>query len=179
MSTVTPAFFTLLEQYRQLFRTAREMGMRTNTITDTYYSSRSAGVKNFRLKEPFTIGHTDLYGQCTRAEWCLVGQVMSELYENNALWHFAAQDKRSNSTRALALRGLIAKGILIPTETKHFYLANPFHIRRGGPFEVLASTANMLMNRKPQPYMLKDKKPVREFDFSRALPTAEVDDDFE
>jgi hypothetical protein len=102
---------------------------------------------------------------------------MSELYENNALWYFAAQDKRSNSTRALALRGLIAKGILIPTETKHFYLANPFHIRRGGPFEVLTTTANMLINKKPAEHMLKDKRPVQEFDFSRILEYSPPDKD--
>lgn len=173
MTPHTPAYLTLLQQYKRLFRLAVEMGMRKSTITDTYYSSSSAGVKNFRLKEPFTINHLDLYTQCTTAEWSLVGQIMTELYENNSLWKCNKQFKSGNSTKRKAILGLVDKGIIIPTETKHFYLVNPFYIRRGGPFEVLTATANMLMGRKPCDEMLKDKRPVNEFNFELQLEYGE------
>jgi hypothetical protein len=168
MKSTHPAYLTLLAQYQQLFKIAREMGVRSTAITSTRYNSSSSDIRNFRLKEPFTINHLDLYTRCTSAEWCLVGQIMTELHENNALWKCGPDFKKSSSAKRRALQGLISKGILVPTETVHFFLVSPFYIRRGGPFEVLTTTANMLMGRKPNDTMLCDKRPVTHFDFSLA-----------
>jgi hypothetical protein len=113
--------------------------------------------------------NTGLVNMCTRNEWYIIGLIMAAMFEYNALWKVDVDQKHSNSRYRLGVNGLVRKNILIATEVAHLYIVNPVHLRRGDPFTVTATTANMLMNRKPTDEMLCDKRPVHSFDFSRRL----------
>lgn len=160
-----PAFFTLAALYQRMHRTAKEYNLRTTKLNGTSYSSDSTSETTYRLKEPIVVSNTNLVDQCTNAEWKLIGFIMRDMYQNNALWRADPEKKRTNSTYKIGLQGLLKKEILFSTETPHMYIVNPVHIRRGDPFAVAAATANMVMNRRPTVDMLEDKRPLSSFDF--------------
>jgi hypothetical protein len=166
MSTI-PAYFTLGALYQKMARTAREYNLKRTTIGSAQYSADSTSETSFRLKEPIVVTNTQLVKQCTRSEWYLVGLIMCDMYQYNALWQADVDLKRNNKAYRLGLKGLLSKEILFRTESQHIYIVNPVHLRRGDPFAVTATTANMLMNRKPTLDMLEDKRPVSTFNFSQ------------
>jgi hypothetical protein len=162
-----PAYFTLGALYQQMAKTAREYNMRRTSISDTSYSSDSTSETSYRLKEPIIVANPHLIDLCTRNEWYLIGQIMRDMYQYNALWLADKEKKAHNAAYKIGLKGLLDKKIIFQTETMHMYIVNPVHLRRGDPFAVTAATANMLMNRKPTLDMLEDKRPVTTFNFAQ------------
>jgi hypothetical protein len=146
----------------------KEFNQYRTQMNGTKYSRHRTGETSHRLRQPIVVTHTDLAAQCTRSEWYLVGLIMLDLYENNALWKADVTRKRNSTEYRTAIKGLIDKSILIPTETTHIYIVNPVHLRRGGAVEVTATTANMLINKRPTDDMLRDLKPVDGLDFEGA-----------
>jgi hypothetical protein len=165
----TPAFFTLAALYQKMANSARAYNVNSTDLNGHRYSRNTTGTTSFRLQEPIIVSQTDLVDLCTRNEWYIVGLVMKEMYEYNALWLADALKKRTNNGYRLGIIGLVKKEVLYYTETANMYLVNPAYLRRGDPFAVAATTANMLMNAKPVPEMLTDKKPAKSFDFSKAI----------
>jgi hypothetical protein len=155
--------------------TKREYKLKATEIQGNTYSRNSTDEKSYRLREPIVITNTNLIDLCTRAEWYMIGSIMQEMYEYNALW-LADKDKKRNSREyRRTLAGLVQKEILFATEAPHMYLVNPVHLRRGDPFAVVATTANMLMNKRPVPDMLVDKKPVHTLQFEHQLLSTPVE----
>lgn len=165
----TPAFFTLAALYQELSRNARVYNMKGTDLNGHKYSTRHTGETSYRLQEPIVVSQTNLIDLCTRNEWYIVGQIMKEMYEYNALWLADAAKKRTYRAYREGIAGLVAKKVLYHTETVSMYLVNPAFLRRGDPFSVAATTANMLMNRKPAADMLMDKKRAQSFDFTNAI----------
>jgi hypothetical protein len=161
-----PAYFILASLYQKMARTAKEYNIRKNSVSSTAYSSDNTGETSYRLKEPIIVSNPHLIDMCTNAEWRLIGYIMRDMYQYNALWLADKDRKMHNASYKIALAGLIKKEILYPTETMHMYIVNPVHLRRGDPFAVTAATANMLVNRKPTLEMLEDKRPVSNFTFN-------------
>ncbi len=59
--------------------------------------------------------------------------------------------------------------VLIPTETLHIYIVNPFYIRRGDFFVVLNTTANLLQDVvKVGKEHIREKQAVKQFDTTMA-----------
>jgi hypothetical protein len=166
----TPGFFTLMALFQRMNATKREYKVKTTDIQGNAYSRKDTDETSFRLKEPIVVTNTNLLDLCTRAEWYLLGTVMKEMYEYNALWACDPDKKKNSPSYRTVLAGLVKKEILYTTEVRHMYLVNPVHLRRGDPFAVVATTANMLMNRKPDETMLMDKRPVNTLQFRHGLP---------
>jgi hypothetical protein len=171
----TPGFFTLMALFQRMNETKREYKIKTTDIQGNKYSRNSTDEKSYRLKEPIVVTNTNLIDICTRAEWYMVGTIMKEMYEYNALWACDPIRKRNSSDYRRTLAGLVRKEILFATEVRHMYLVNPVHLRRGDPFAVVATTANMLMNKRPVPDMLVDKKPVHTLQFEHQLLSTPVE----
>ena len=171
MNPGSSAFLTLMALFQRMNATKREYDMKTTDIQGDMYSRTGIGHRSVRLQEPIIIANTHLLDLCTRAEWYMIGTIMQEMHEYNALWLCDKDKKRDSREYRRTLAGLLRKEILFSTETKHMYLVNPVHLRRGDPFAVVATTANMLMGRKPTVDMLGDKRPVHKLDFSTQLRT--------
>lgn len=167
--THTPAFFQLMALFQRMNETKRQYKVKTTDIQGNKYSRNNTEETSYRLKEPIVVTNTVLYRICTRAEWHVIGAIMTEMFEYNALWLADSIKKRHDKTYRRALHGLVQKEILFATEAPHMYLVNPVHLRRGDPFAVVATTANMLMNKKPTADMLGDKKPVHELKFAKQI----------
>lgn len=122
--------------------------------------------KSDRLVQDFFMSPQELFTLCTPHEWYLVGRIATELKRYNALWYCDPRLK-NNSQIKKSIRGLIAKKVLVETETTHIYLVNPFYMRRGDFSVVLNSTIDSLAGVKKvtQDYIV-DLKPVREKDTS-------------
>lgn len=163
----TSAFVQLLELYQTMVRESRQFNIKRSNPEYATYTLEDVGSTAHRLQQPIVITDHTLHSKCNRAEWDMIRQVILGMYEYNALWKCDPVAKARNSTYRTALLGLQKLGLLIPTEAKHFYIVNPIHIRRGDPFGVVATTANMLVNRKPTDDMLTDKRPIRTFNFAQ------------
>ena len=119
-----------------------------------------------RLQQDFYVAAKELYTMCTRAEWYMVGRIASELKSCNALWECSADIKKS-STNWKAIRGLIKSKVLFATETTDIYFVNPIYIRRGDPFVVLNTTADLLMDvSKVTTDHVINKAPVKSLDLT-------------
>jgi hypothetical protein len=169
MASKTPSFFILAALYQEMYKASRPYKMASTEAGQATLKRSTIENKSHRLMEPIVITHTNIKSMCTRNEWWIVGDIMDEMKEYNALWGANAYRARSSAEYRRSLAGLVRKGILYKTEVPHIYIVNPRYLRRGEPFAVAATTANMLMNRKPTVDMLMDKDPVREFTFTKVL----------
>jgi hypothetical protein len=159
-------YVAILDLLFKLGQIARVSPMYGTEMNGTQFKRINSGKTSHKLNQTIVIADTTLFRHCSSAEWHLVGTIISELKEYNALWQCSAELKK-NSTIRKALKGLIDKQVLIKTETTDIYLVNPAQIRRGDTFAVLATTANMLMNcPKVEPKHITDKKPVGDADFT-------------
>jgi hypothetical protein len=175
MEPKIPAYFRISALYQQMARTAKEYSVRKTEVSGDKYASQSTENTSYRLREPIVVTQTGLVHLCTRNEWYIIGLIMDQMFEYNAIWHADGALKKRNTQYKIGIAGLVRKEILFITETSHYYVVNPMYLRRGDPFAVAATTANMLMNRKPNTDMLMDKRPVGSYDFSRALKPIDMD----
>lgn len=159
-------YLTILDHLFRLGKLSKVLPVYGNEFSGFKYIRTIGGKTAHRIKQDIVITDTGLYSNCTSAEWHLIGKISHELKEYNALWYYSQGDKRNDSVRR-AINGLLNKQILIKTETAGIYIVNPFHIRRGEIFAVLATTASMLMDEpKVGIKHVIDKKPVNEMDLT-------------
>lgn len=158
------ALIDLLHRTRSTIRTSNNQIIQeggTFALVDT-------GVKSDRLNQEFYMAASELWEMCSPHEWHLVGRIAAELKANNVLW-YCDPDLKKNSSLKRSLRSLIKMKVLIPTETLHIYIVNPFYIRRGDFFVVLNTTANLLQDVvKVEREHIKEKKAVKNFDTTMA-----------
>lgn len=164
-SAITPAFFTLFSWYGEAYSAAKRVKSTEYSKTAVSFTSQETERAQIRLVDPITITNPKLRSLCTPREWWLIGEIMEELKMNNALWAADPVRKRDNRHYRDAIKGLITKEILVQTETKHMYLVNPRHLRRGDVFACLATTARYLQNIPPTPDMIVDRQSTRNFNF--------------
>jgi hypothetical protein len=154
-----------------LFKTqTMKMPLHQVSMQGGTFNRRITGVESEMLIQDFYVAASELFSACTPHEWHLIGRISSELKSYNALWVATAGMKRNSSVRK-SIKGLIAKEILILTETTDIYLVNPKYVRRGDFKTVLVTTAvhlaasskvttDHVVNRRPindfthEPYML-------------------------
>lgn len=132
------------------------------------FSLVSTGVKSDRLNQDFYMAASELWSMCSPHEWHLAGRIAAELKPNNVLW-YCDPALKVNSSLKRSLRALIKMKVLIPTETLHIYIVNPFYIRRGDFFVVLNTTANLLQDVvKVGKEHIREKQAVKQFDTTMA-----------
>lgn len=132
------------------------------------YSRDPTGDVSKRIRQPIVITENTLYDMCTSAEWHVVGRIIRDLKECNALWHLPQEDKDRSGTLRRALKGLIQKEILLDTGSTGFYLVNPLYIRRG---DLLTVVATMIKELEGATRITldhyKNLKPVRKMEFDQ------------
>lgn len=166
MAKQSETYFAIVDLFFRLGQMSKAYDQFATQWDGMKYTRDPSGKTTHRVDQDIYISDTALWHHCTSAEWHLVGRITAELKEYNGLWHCTPELKNS-STIKKAIKGLIIKQILIKTETTNIYLVNPFHIRRGDIFGVLATTAKMLMDSsKVGLEHIKNKKPVPELNMS-------------
>lgn len=127
------------------------------------FRSESIDVDTLTTTEDFYMNASILWSKCSPHEWHLVGRIGAELKYQCALWCCDSTIKKSSANRR-AIKGLLAKNILIKTETTDIYFVNPNYVRRGDTISVLYATARMLQDvPKVLPQHVKEYKTVKEY----------------
>lgn len=135
------------------------------------------GVKSDRLNQDFYMAASELWSMCKPHEWHLVGRIAAELKPNNVLW-YCDPVLKTNSSLKRSLRTLIKMKVLIPTETLHIYIVNPFYIRRGDFFVVLNTTACLLQDvTKVEREHIREKKAIKSYDTTLARVDLQLDEE--
>lgn len=101
--------------------------------------------KSDRVIQEITIANDELWSMCSPTEWYLLGKIGRELKYGNALWQIEPEFKAKSSNRR-TIATLVAKNLMIPTETTNIYIINPFYLRKGDLIRVLHGTAEQLIN---------------------------------
>lgn len=136
-----------------------------NEFQGSNFKRIDSGTTSHRIPQEIVISNPELWDTCDMVQWYMVGRIIRELKTYNALWYCDPKIKKSSKNR-LAIKSLLAKNVLIPTETTHIYFVNPVHIRKGDTFAVLATTAHLLSKTtKVNKDHLVNCKPIRDVDF--------------
>lgn len=160
----SPTYVTIIDLLRRL----RPEKVFNYTIeqSGTIFNRTQTNTQSDRLQQDFYVAAKELYAMCTKAEWYLVGRIASELKSCNALW-LCPSGVKNNSSNRKALQGLIKLKVLFQTETTDIYFVNPVYIRRGDPFVVLNTTADLLMDvSKVTTDHVVNKAPVKSLDLT-------------
>ncbi len=105
--------------------------------------TRTPNGKTKRLNQDVIISNNTLFDQCNDAEWKMVGRITRDLCQNNALWHVKPELRKSGTFRA-TLKSLELKRVIVRTDNPEIYMVNPWYVRRGDPFVILATTASLI-----------------------------------
>lgn len=136
-----------------------------NEFNGSSFKRVDSGSTAHRLNQEIVISDPALWEKCSSSEWHLIGRIIRDMKNYNALWYCDPAIKKSSATRS-ALKRLADKKILVKTETLHIYFVNPVYIRKGEAFTVLATTANKLKNAsRVTTDHIVNCKPVRNIDF--------------
>lgn len=166
MKKFSPTYANILDLMMRLHKKAIVSPVYGNECDGSSFKRIDSGSTSHKIKQAIVISDPDISGICTTAEWVLVGRLLRELKEYNALWYCDPKQKRGNSSLRKAIKGLIDKGVLIKTESLNIYFVNPVHIRRGEVFAVLATTATRIMDAsRVTTDHIVDCKPVKDIDF--------------
>ncbi len=158
-------YYELIELMIQLSRQAIVNPVYANELGHNTFTRASTNKNSSRVPQPLVMSDAGLFAKCTHSEWYLIGEIGTALKEYNALWQ-CTDDLRKNSSKRKAVKGLIAKQVLIETETKGIYIVNPLYLRRGDLFTVISTTANTLCESiKVLPEHITNKRPVKSFMF--------------
>ena len=101
------------------------------------------------LNKELPIGFANnLFSLVARSEWSLIVKIITKLKEYNCLCYIDPEEKAKNSTIKKAIKGLLIKNILNETDTKHFYIVNPYYIRRGNVRDTALYTSEAIYKNK-------------------------------
>lgn len=157
-------YYDLIELMMQLSKQAIVNPVYANELGHNTFTRASTNKNSTRVPQPLVMSDASLFGRCTPAEWYLIGEISTELKEYNALWQYSPITRNDNKRKAI--KGLIAKEVLIKTETIGIYIVNPLYLRRGDLFTVISTTANTLCgSTKVLPEHIANKRPVKTFMF--------------
>ena len=158
-------YYDLIELMLQLSKQAIVNPIYANQLGNNVFTRTSTNANSSRVPQPLVMADAGLFAKCTSSEWYLIGYISAELKEYNALWQCQPEIKKS-STQRQAINGLIAKQVLIKTETTNIFIVNPLYLRRGDLFTVISTTANTLCESvKVLPEHITNKRPVKSFMF--------------
>lgn len=173
-------FFYLCTEFKRIFmkRTKSDAFVRALILMQaeqTYQGTVSGSIyENGRYRKVETdlvvtktsseivISSLGLARMVSSSAWRIIGHIVSELKQYNALWECSPELKKSSGVKK-AINELLHLEIIYKTETTNIYLVNPKFIRRGNYHAVLAATINMLKDvSKVNSSHVVNKKPVRE-----------------
>lgn len=173
-------FFYLCTEFKRIFmkRTKSDAFVRALILMQTeqtYQGTASGSIyENGRYRKiesdlvvtktssEIVISSVGLSKMVSSSAWRIIGHIVAELKQYNALWECSPELKKSSGVKK-AINELLHLEIIYKTETTNIYLVNPKFIRRGNYHAVLAATINMLKDvSKVNSSHVVNKKPVRE-----------------